>query len=101
MQHPEGKKLGVAMWWKVQEGIDSDQAFAAFRRQVLQSPVHVQEADGILDLQVMTPAGKLGLKGDLSKKQRLAYYNPFNMPSEFLFQVNGKEIDKEFKFKYK
>jgi hypothetical protein len=93
--------MGVAMWWKVQEGIDSDQAFAAFRKQVLQSPVHVQEVDGILDLHVMTLAGKLGLKADLSKKQRLAYYSPFPIPNEFLFQVNGKEIDNKYKLKYK
>jgi hypothetical protein len=101
MQHPEGKKLGVAMWWKVQEGIDSDQAFESFRRQVLRAPVQVSEANDILDLHVMTASGKLGLKADLSNKQRLAYYSPFPIPSEFLFQVNGREVDKKFKLKYK
>lgn len=101
LQHPEGKKLGIAMWWKVQEGIKGDQDFAAFRGQVLGSAVDLALTNGIIDVAVQTQAGKLGLKADLNKKQRLAYYNPFRMPEDFLFQVDGKEIDKKFKYIYR
>jgi hypothetical protein len=101
LQHPEGKKLGIAMWWKVQAGIKGDQDFAAFRRQVLGSQIDLISANGIIDVSVQTQAGKLGLKADLNKKQRLAYYNPFRMPEDFLFQVDGKEIDKKFKYIYR
>jgi hypothetical protein len=61
----------------------------------------VKEANGILDLHVVTAAGKIGLKADIIRKQRLAYYSPIPIPNDFLFQVNGKEIDNKFKLKYK
>lgn len=101
LEHQGASRLGISMWWKVQEGIHSDAAFTAFRKQILSTPVQVSQKDGIIDLSVQTSSGKLGLKANLDRKQRLAYYNPFPMPGDFLFQVNGMEVDKKYKYIYK
>lgn len=101
VQHPDNGKLGIAMWWKIVEGIDSDKKFTAFRNEVLHAPLQLTETNGIIDLAIATKQGKLGLKADLIKKERLSYYSPSPMPTDFLLQVNGREIGKPIIAKYK
>lgn len=94
LQHPDNGKADVAMWWKVVEGIKTDRAFAAFRQEVLQAAVAVKTENGLLNVAVMTKAGKLGLSADLPNKKRLAYYNPQPLPADFLLNIDGVEIGK-------
>jgi hypothetical protein len=100
LQHPNNGKAALAMWWKVAEGIHTAADFAAFRKQVLEAPVSVKEENGTIDIAVQTKAGKLGVKADLVKKKRLAYYYPVPMPKDYLFMVNGKEIGLPIMKKY-
>jgi len=101
LQHPDNGKGVVAMWWKVEEGITSEADFSKFRQKVLKTPVLINEKDGIIDLAVSTPSGKLGVKADIATKKRLAYYNPQPLPKNFLFNVDGVEIGKPIVEKYK
>ena len=101
LQHPDNGKAGIAMWWKVEEGVKSDADFLRFRQKVLNAPTSVDEKNGVLDLSVSTPAGKLGLKTDLKNKKRLEYYNPTPLPEGYLFNVDGVEIGKPILEKYK
>lgn len=100
LQHPDNGKAALAMWWKTAEGIHSSTDFAAFRKQVMETPVTIQENKGIIDIAVQTTNGKLGIKADLLKKKRLAYYYPVPMPKDFLFNVDGTEIGKPLMGKY-
>ena len=100
LQHPENGKGALAMWWKVEEGIKSDADFLRFRNKVLNAPVSVNEKDGIIDISVSTPAGKLGVKADITNKKRLNYYNPTPLPQDFLFNIDGVEIGKPIMNKY-
>lgn len=101
LKHPENGKAVIAMWWKVQEGIKSDADFAKFRQTVLKAPVQVSDKDGITDITVVTPSGKLGVKADLANKKRLSYENPKPLPQDYLFNVDGVEIGKPIMEKYK
>ena len=101
LQHPDNGKAGIAMWWKVEEGVKSDADFLRFRQKVLNAPTSVDEKNGVLDLSVSTPAGKLGLKTDLKNKKRLEYYNPTPLPEGYLFNVDRVEIGKPILEKYK
>ena len=55
----------------------------------------------IVDISVETPSGKLGVKADLAQKKRLNYYYPKPLPKDFLFNVNGVEIERPIMEKYK
>jgi hypothetical protein len=101
LKHPSNAPLLVSMWWKAQEGIDSDEKFAAFRKTVLGAPVSVTDNNGVVDIAVEITAGKLGLKADLVAGERLEYYRPVPLPNDFLFQVNGKEIGRPIMDRYK
>jgi hypothetical protein len=100
LQHPESGKGAIAMWWKVEEGIKGNKDFAKFRQKVLTAPVLVHEKDGIVDVSVSTPSGKLGVKADIINKKRLEYYNPLPLPDDFLFNVDGMELGKPIMSKY-
>jgi hypothetical protein len=100
LQHPANGKGAIAMWWKVEEGIKGNKDFARFRQKVLTTPVLVHEKDGIVDISVTTPAGKLGVKADILNKKRLEYYNPVPLPADFLFNVDGVEVGKPIMSKY-
>jgi hypothetical protein len=89
------------MWWKVEEGISTDADFLKFRQAVLNAAVSANEKDGIVDVSVFTPSGKLGVKANIATKKRLAYYNPDPLPQNFLFNVDGVEIGKPIVGKYK
>jgi hypothetical protein len=100
LQHPGNGKGAIAMWWKVEEGIKTDADFLRFRKKVLNAPVVVNEKEGIIDISVSTPAGKLGIKADITNKKRLNYYNPTLLPPDFLFNIDGVEIGKPIMKKY-
>ncbi len=101
LQHPDNGKAGIAMWWKVQEGIKREADFQKFRRAVLEAPVLISEKDGVIDISVKTSAGKLGIKADMMNKKRLNYYYPKPLPEGFLFNVDGVEIGQPIMEKYK
>jgi hypothetical protein len=101
LQHPANGKGAIAMWWKTEEGIKTAAEFQQFRQKVLKTPVKVDQKDGILDISVQTPLGRLGVQTDLVAKKRLNYYNPSPLPDDFLFQVDGIEIGKPVMEKYK
>ena len=54
----------------------------------------IKTENGLLDVAVLTKAGKLGLRADLPNKKRLAYYNPQPLPADFLLNIDGVEIGK-------
>ncbi|MEI7423831.1 MAG: hypothetical protein WCK18_17135 [Prolixibacteraceae bacterium] len=101
LQHPGNGKAVIAMWWKVQEGIKTASDFARFRKTVLEAPFKADVKDGMVDISVTTPTGKLGVKADLVNKKRLDYYNPLSLPKDFLFNVDGVEIGRPLMEKYK
>ena len=68
---------------------------------VLKAPVLMTTTQGILDLQVQTSSGMLGLKTDLGKKFRLGYYNPQPLDTNILFKVDDKDWGKIIMKKYK
>ncbi len=92
LRHPDTGKAAIAMWWKVAEGIKTAAEFSKFRQTVLKAPVYINVNQGIADISVTTPTGKLGVKADITGKKRLAYYNPVPLPQSFLFNVDGEEI---------
>lgn len=101
LTHPNNEKGAIAMWWKTEEGIKSEADFQKFRQKVLNTPVTVNENNGIVDISVETQSGKLGLKTDIVNRKRLDYYNPVPLPNDFLFNVDGVEIGKPVMEKYK
>jgi hypothetical protein len=100
LKHPDDGKAAVAIWWKTAEGIKTDADFLRFRESVLNAPVTVNDDKGVMDISVITPSGKLGVKADLVTKKRIAYYNPTPLPANFLFNVDGVEIGKPIMQKY-
>ena len=100
LRHANSGVATVAMWWKEEEGIKTDADFYNFRQKILKAPVAVSEQNGIVDISVITPSGKLGLKADIINKKRLEYYNPSPLPNGFLFNVDGVEIGKPILDKY-
>jgi hypothetical protein len=101
LQHPDNGKGAIAMWWKVEEGITDAAGFLKFRQTVLNAPVNINEKNGIVDISVATPSGKLGIRADIINKKRLGYYNPKPLPKDFLFNVDDIEIGKPIMGKYK
>ena len=100
LKHSKNGKATIAMWWKTAEGITTNAAFANFRATVLNAKSNITNNAGILDVSVMTPNGKLGVKADLNLKKRITYYNPSPLPLNFLFNVDGVEIGKKIMQKY-
>lgn len=100
LRHSNTGKASIAMWWKVEEGIKTAADFLKFRQQVLNAPFMVDSQNGVVDISVITPGGKLGIKADIAHKKRLAYYNPSPLPNDYLFNVDGVEIGKPILGKY-
>jgi hypothetical protein len=101
LKHPNNGKGNIVMWWKAEEGIDTEAKFKAFRNSVLDAPVTVTDSNNILDVSVQTTSGKLGLKADLKKKVRLDYYNPTPLNRNILFNIDGVDVGKKIMQKYK
>ena len=101
LQHPNNGKAVIAMWWKTAEGIKNAEDFRKFRAAFLAAPLQVSNSNGIVEAKVTTSAGVLGVKADLNNKMRLEYYHPMPLPTDFLFQIDGKEIGKTLLDKYK
>lgn len=100
LKHPNNGKANIVMWWKAAEGIDTDAKFQAFRNVVLDAPISVTDANGVVDVSVQTSSGKLGLKADLKKKIRVEYYNPTPLNRSLLFSVDGVDYGKKIMGKY-
>lgn len=100
LKHPNNGKGNIVMWWKAAEGIDTDAKFKDFRNSVLDAPVSVTEANGVVDVSIQTTSGKLGLKADIKKKIRLDYYNPTTLNRNILFSVDGVDYGKKIMGKY-
>jgi hypothetical protein len=100
LKHSNTGKARMAMWWKTSEGIKTTSDFLNFRKNVLAAPVLLNVQNGIVDISVITPLGKLGVKADLVNRKRLSYYNPAPLPNDFLFNVDGMEIGKPIMAKY-
>jgi hypothetical protein len=101
LKHPNNGKGNIVMWWKAEEGIDTEAKFKAFRNSVLDAPVTVNESNNVVDVFVQTTSGKLGLKADLKKKVRLDYYNPTPLNRNILFNIDGVDVGKKIMQKYK
>lgn len=101
LKHPNTGKGNIAMWWKVEEGIQTEADFSKFRNTILKAKTQVNVQKDIMDISVETPSGKLGLKADLAQKKRLNYYYPKPLPKDFLFNVDGVEVGKPIMEKYK
>ena len=101
VKHPNNGKASIAMWWKTQEGINTAADFKKFRNTVMQAAVSVSDQNGVIDVSVATPAGKLGVKADLKLKKRIAYYNPLPLPTDFLFNIDGIDYGKNIMNKYR
>ena len=101
LKHPNNGKGNIVMWWKAEEGIDTEAKFKAFRNSVLDAPVSITDANNVLDVSVQTTSGKLGLKADLKKKVRLDYYNPTPLNRNILFNIDGVDVGKKIMAKYK
>lgn len=100
LRHANKGKAKIAMWWKTTEGIKTAADFLNFRKKVLSAPVMLTNQNGIVDIAVITPSGKLGVMADLVHKKRLSYYNPSPLPIDFLLNVDGMEIGKAIMKKY-
>lgn len=101
LKHPNNGKANIVMWWKAVEGIDTDAKFQAFRNTILDAPVNINLLNDIVDVSVITSSGKLGVKANLKKKQRLDYYNPSPLNRNILFNIDGVDIGKKIMGKYK
>jgi hypothetical protein len=101
LKHPNNGKGNIVMWWKAEEGIDTEAKFKSFRNLVLDAPVTITDSNNVLDVSVQTTSGKLGLKADLKKKVRLDYYNPTPLNRNILFNIDGVDVGKKIMQKYK
>lgn len=101
LKHPNTGKATIAMWWKVEEGIKTEADFSKFRNKVLNAPITLNQQEGIMDISVNTPSGKLGVKTDILNKKRLDYYNPKPLSKDVLFNVDGVELGQPIMEKYK
>lgn len=59
----------VAMWWRADSGIDSDEKFAALRQQIINAPAAVVDDGTNLNVSVTSPDGELGVEGKLIRKK--------------------------------
>ncbi len=59
----------VAMWWRADDGIDTEEKFAALRSKVINAPVEVSDDGSKVKVLVTTPDGDLGFEGDLIRKK--------------------------------
>ena len=101
LRHSNNGKAAIAMWWKTEEGVKTAADFLKFRKKVLTAPLIVNVQNDVIEIAVMTAAGKLGVKADMPNKKRLTYYNPSPLPTNFLYNVDGVEIGKPIMEKYK
>lgn len=102
----------VAMWWRADSGIDTDEEFAALRQAVIDAPCTVVDDGTNLNVCVTTPDGDLGVEGRLIRKkfpQAVTASSPSTDNTEFWgyeqtrliggtdpkgvhFSVNGEDI---------
>ncbi len=59
----------VAMWWRVDDGIDTADKFAALRKTVINAQCEVKDDGSTVSVLVESPDGKLGFTGKLIQKK--------------------------------
>lgn len=101
LKHPDSGKGIIAMWWKAEENINTDDQFKLFRNSVLNAPVTIFSEKDIIDVSVQTKEGKLGVRADVTKKKRLSYDNPIPVPKDFLFLIDGVDYGKKLLSAYR
>lgn len=58
----------VAMWWRADDGITTDEQFAALRGKVINAASTVTDDGSRISVQVTSPDGELGFSGNLVRK---------------------------------
>ena len=102
----------VAMWWRVEDGITTDEQFAAMRQSVIDAECRVNATSDNFEVLVKSPDGDLGFSGNYCRKvyKQYVFATPeVNDPNEYwafeqtetvggidaenhFFTVNGQEI---------
>lgn len=59
----------VAMWWRADDGIDSDEKFAKLRASVIGAECSISDDPDAVSINVESPGGKLGLNGRLIQRK--------------------------------
>lgn len=103
----------IAMWWRVDDGIDSDEKFAALRKSVIEAPCSISASKESFSLSLSSPDGELGFSGDYIRapykqyitldEQSSTLYWAFDQKTttggadaqNTLLSVNGSEIGQE------
>lgn len=91
----KGKYGAVAMWWRVEEGVNDDAAFEQFRRSMIEASVEVSAPTGggtEYTVKVTSPEGELGVSGDCSTKRQTANYGGTVLPQGSIYAVDGKDV---------
>ena len=100
----------VAMWWRVEDGVDTDSKFRLFRQEVINAASFVRETGDEFEIWVESPDGRLGFKGNFEKNMYKQYIFTDQEPigpfwdfrqtettggikaEDFFFSVNGVEM---------
>ena len=56
------------MWWRADDGITTDEQFAALREKIISAASTVTDDGSRISVQVTTPDGDLGFSGNLVRK---------------------------------
>ena len=61
------------MWWRVEDGVDTDSKFRLFRQEVINAASFVRETGDEFEIWVESPDGRLGFKGNFEKNMYKQY----------------------------
>lgn len=65
---PKWDRGTVVMWWRADDGIQTDQQFETLREQIIQAPATVSDDGSRISVRVTSPDGELGFSGNLVRK---------------------------------
>ena len=83
----------AAVWWRVKEGITTDEQFAAFRNEMINAQVTFSgPVSNVYTVLVKTPDGDLGVSGNRSTRLQTDNIGGLNFPQTANFTVNGVEL---------
>ena len=91
-----GKYGAVAMWWRVEEGINDDAAFERFRQTMIEATVTTStpvDQAGTVYTATVAPTGEepLGVSGDCNSKLQTANQGGIVLPQGNIYLVDGEE----------
>jgi len=92
--HPSTSGV-VAMWWRVEEGINGDAAFAAFRNEMINAPSSVSVNGDEYTVKVTSPKGELGVSGNKTTKKQTANFGGITIPAGSTYSVDGIDVSKD------